>query len=230
MLRLLPDNLLKYTCEGVLIRAHYIRQLDNIHKTTLATKQAAKKMLHHFNHKLDKLRNKVANEAYAKGLQVLLADIIKFSIEYQEKFVQYEFQQREQLVATIGEFLDSPEIQVKLTQYLMSSVPLEQKVTLDIPTTLQRYFESELDNSNIKFNCHSNKTIAIHTGDQITFFDPAIFLNDLRTQFHRPFSETYQPIFEQNIKQLLLNFINTFEPSDDLSSKKTILNEDNNEN
>lgn len=42
MLRLLPDNLLKYTCEGVLIRAHYIRQLDNIHKTTLATKQAAK--------------------------------------------------------------------------------------------------------------------------------------------------------------------------------------------
>ena len=112
----------------------------------------------------------------------------------------------------------------------MSSVPLEQKVTLDIPTTLQRYFESELDNSNIKLNCHSNKTIAIHTGDQITFFDPAIFLNDLRTQFHRPFSETYQPIFEQNIKQVLLNFINTFEPSDDLSSKKTILNEDNNEN
>ena len=34
MLRLLPDNLLKYTCEGVLIRAHYVRQLDNIHKTT----------------------------------------------------------------------------------------------------------------------------------------------------------------------------------------------------
>ena len=43
-------------------------------------------MLHHFNHKLDKLQNKIANEAYAKGLQVLLADIIRFSIEYQEKF------------------------------------------------------------------------------------------------------------------------------------------------
>ncbi|HDT0720975.1 TPA: type III secretion protein [Proteus mirabilis] len=229
MLRLLPDNLLKYTCEGVLIRAHYVRQLDNIHKTTLATKQAAKKMLHHFNHKLDKLRNKVANEAYAKGLQVLLADIIKFSIQYQEKFVQYEFQQREQLVTTIGKFLDSPEIQVKLTQYLISSVPLEKRVILDIPTTLQRYFESELDNSNIKLNCHSNKTIAIHTGDQITFFDPAIFLNDLKTQFHRPFSETYQPIFEQKIKDALLNFINAYDTSDEISSRKPILNEDNNE-
>ena len=126
-------------------------------------------MLHHFNHKLDKLRNKIANEAYAKGLQVLLADIINSQLNIKKNLYNMNFSNENNSSQRSGKFLDSPEIQVKLTQYLMSSVPLEQKVTLDIPTTLQRYFESELDNSNIKLNCHSNKTIAIHTGDQITF-------------------------------------------------------------
>ncbi|EEG87587.1 hypothetical protein PROPEN_00298 [Proteus penneri ATCC 35198] len=45
MLRSVHEKLLDYTCEGVLIRARYIRQLDNIHKINLATKNNAKKNL-----------------------------------------------------------------------------------------------------------------------------------------------------------------------------------------
>lgn len=42
MLRSLPEDLLKYTSEGVLIRARYVRQLDNIHKTEKVAKHEIK--------------------------------------------------------------------------------------------------------------------------------------------------------------------------------------------
>lgn len=216
MLRSLSKDLLTYTREGVLIRARYVRQLDNIYKAGLVAKHATKKMLRDFNDKLDAHNKEIANQAYSKGLQALLGDILKFSIQYQEQLAHYEFQQREQITATIAQFFDSPEIQVELTRRLISATPSEKKITLDIPATLRPYLEKELNNINIELVSHDNKVIAIHAGDQVTFFDPALLLNDLKAQFHQPFSESYQATFTQEIKEALLKFINTFDISDDM--------------
>lgn len=216
MLRSLSKDLLTYTREGVLIRARYVRQLDNIYKAGLAAKHATKKMLRDFNDKLDAHNKEIANQAYSKGLQALLGDILKFSIQYQEQLAHYEFQQREQITATIAQFFDSPEIQVELTRRLISATPSEKKITLDIPATLRPYLEKELNNINIELVSHDNKVIAIHAGDQVTFFDPALLLNDLKAQFHQPFSESYQATFTQEIKEALLKFINTFDISDNM--------------
>lgn len=229
MLRSLPEDLLKYTSEGVLIRARYVRQLDNIHKTEKVAKHEIKKMISDFNHKLEEHHKEITNQAYSKGLHVLLGDILTFAIQYQNKFSQYEFQQREQITATIAQFFDAPEIQVELIRRLISTIPAEQKITLDIPATLRRYLNTELNNANIELIPHNSKTIAIHVGDQITFFDPALLINDLKKQFHRPFSESYQPIFTQEIKEALLNLINTFEISDDIPSQIGTISEDHNE-
>lgn len=229
MLRSLSENLLTYTREGVLIRAKYVRQLDNIYKTELATKLATKKMLRDFNEKLDTHNKEIANQAYSKGLQALLGDILKFSVQYQEQLVQYEFQKREQIIATLAQFFDSPEIQVELTRRLISAIPSEKKITLDIPATLRPYLEKELNNINIELISHDNKTIAIHAGDQVTFFDPALLLNDLKSQFHQPFSESYQATFTQEIKDTLLKFINTFDASDDMHPQIETSSEGNNE-
>ncbi|MBG3081276.1 MoaD/ThiS family protein [Proteus mirabilis] len=229
MLRSLSENLLTYTREGVLIRAKYVRQLDNIYKIELATKLATKKMLRDFNEKLDAHNKEIANQAYSKGLQALLGDILKFSIQYQEQLVQYEFQKREQIIATLAQFFDSPEIQVELTRRLISAIPSEKKITLDIPATLRPYLEKELNNINIELISHDNKTIAIHAGDQVTFFDPALLLNDLKSQFHQPFSESYQATFTQEIKDTLLKFINTFDASDDMHPQIETSSEGNNE-
>lgn len=218
MLRSLPEDLLTYTCEGVLIRARYVRQLDNIYKTELAAKHAAKKIIRDFNNKLEKHSKEIVRQAYSNGLQILLRDILNFAVQYQEKLTHYEFQQREQVTATIAQFFDSPEIQVELTHRLISAIPKEKKITLNIPATLRRYLESDLNNANIELISHNSKTIAIHAGDQITFFDPALLINDLKTQFHRPFSESYQSIFTQEIKEALLNFIETFDITDDIPS------------
>lgn len=98
-------DLLKYTSEGVLIRARYVRQLDNIHKTEKVAKHEIKKMISDFNHKLEEHHKEITNQAYSKGLHVLLGDILTFAIQYQNKFSQYEFQQREQITATIAQFL-----------------------------------------------------------------------------------------------------------------------------
>lgn len=229
MLRSLPEDLLTYTCEGVLIRARYVRQLDNIYKTELAAKHTAKKIIQDFNHKLEEHNKEIVNQAYSKGLQVLLGDILTFSIHYQEKLVRYEFQQREQITATIAQFFDSPEIQVELTRRLISAMPTEKKITLDIPATLRLYLEKELNNINVELISHDNKTIAIHAGDQVAFFDPALLLNDLKKQFHQPFSESYQATFTQEIKETLLKFINTFDASDDMQPKIETFSEDNHE-
>lgn len=233
MLRSLSENLLTYTREGVLIRAKYVRQLDNIYKTELAAKLATKKILRDFNKKLDAHNKEIANQAYSKGLQALLVDILKFSIQYQEQLVQYEFQQREQIIATLAQFFDSPEIQVELTRRLISAIPSEKKITLDIPATLRPYLEKELEkelnNINIELISHDSKSIAIHAGDQVAFFDPALLLNDLKSQFHQPFSESYQATFTQEIKDTLLKFINTFDASDDMHPQIETSSEGNNE-
>lgn len=229
MLRSLSEDLLTYTNQGVLIRARYVRQLDNIYKAELATKHATKKMLQDFNNKLDTHNKEIASQAYSKGLQALLGDILKFSIQYQEQLAHYEFQQREQITATIAQFFDSPEIQVELTRRLISAIPSEKKITLDIPATLRRYLEKELNNVNIELISHDNKAIAIHAGDQVTFFDPALLLNDLKAQFHQPFSGSYQATFTQEIKETLLKFINTFDTSDDMHPQIETSSEGNNE-
>ncbi|MFK9072779.1 MULTISPECIES: MoaD/ThiS family protein [Proteus] len=229
MLRSLSENLLTYTREGVLIRAKYVRQLDNIYKTELAAKLATKKMLRDFNKKLDAHNKEIENQAYSKGLQALLGDILKFSIQYQEQLAQYEFQQREQIIATLAQFFDSPEIQVELTRRLISTIPSEKKITLDIPATLRPYLEKELNNINIELISHDSKAIAIHAGDQVAFFDPALLLNDLKSQFHQPFSESYQATFTQEIKDTLLKFINTFDASDDMHPQIETSSEGNNE-
>ena len=83
MLRSLPEDLLKYTSEGVLIRARYVRQLDNIHKTEKVAKHEIKKMISDFNHKLEEHHKEITNQAYSKGLHVLLGDILTFAIQYQ---------------------------------------------------------------------------------------------------------------------------------------------------
>lgn len=231
MLRSLPKDLLTYTCEGILIRARYVRQLDNIYKTELASKHAAKKIIRDFNHKLDEHNKKIANQAYSKGLQVLLGDILNFAIQYQEKLTHYEFQQREQLTKTIAQFFNSPEIQTELIHRLISAIPSEKKITLNIPTTLRHYLEKKLNNLNIELISHEHKTIAVHADDQITFFDPSLLINDLKAQFHRPYTESYQPIFTQQIKETLLKYINTFDVFDNISSQSDISNEHNdNEN
>ncbi|MBG2876161.1 type III secretion protein [Proteus alimentorum] len=229
MLRSLSKDLLTYTREGVLIRARYVRRLDNIYKAELAAKLATKKILRDFNDKLDAHNKEIANQAYGKGLQALLGDILKFSIQYQEQLVDYEFQQREQIIATIAQFFDSPEIQIELTHRLISAIPPEKKITLNVPTTLRPYLEKGLNNINIELISHNNKTIAIHVGDQVTFFDPALLLNDLKAQFHQPFSESYQATLTQEIKEALLKFINTFDISDDVHPQIETSSEGNNE-
>ncbi|WP_099076260.1 type III secretion protein [Proteus alimentorum] len=268
MLRSLSKDLLTYTREGVLIRARYVRRLDNIYKAELAAKLATKKILRDFNDKLDAHNKEIANQAYGKGLQALLGDILKFSIQYQEQLVDYEFQQREQIIATIAQFFDSqallgdilkfsiqyqeqlvdyefqqreqiiatiaqffdsPEIQIELTHRLISAIPPEKKITLNVPTTLRPYLEKGLNNINIELISHNNKTIAIHVGDQVTFFDPALLLHDLKAQFHQPFSESYQVTLTQEIKEALLKFINTFDISDDIHPQIETSSEGNNE-
>ncbi|ATM99323.1 MULTISPECIES: type III secretion protein [Proteus] len=227
MLRSLPKDLLTYTCEGVLIRTRYVRQLDNIYKTELAAKHAAKKIIRDFNSKLEEHDKKIANQAYSKGLRVLLGDILNFVVQYQEKLTQYEFQQREQLIAVVAQLFDSPEIQTELTHRLISTIPSEKKITLDIPITLRRYIENKLNKLDIELISHESKTIAVHAGDQITFFDPTLLIDDLKAQFHRPYTESYQPVFTQEIKEILLKYINTFDVFNNISSQSDISSENN---
>ncbi|MCK9781283.1 type III secretion protein [Proteus columbae] len=229
MLRSLSKDLLTYTCEGILIRARYVRQLDNIYKTELASKHAAKKMIQDFNHKLDKHNKEISNQAYSKGLQVLLGDILNFAIQYQEKLTHYEFQQREQLTTTIAQFFNSPEIQTEIIHRLISAIPSEKKITLNIPTTLRHYLENKLNNLNIELISHEHKTIAIHADDQITFFEPSLLIDDLKAQFHRPYTESYQPVFTQNIKEILLKYINTFDVFDNTPPQRNTTSENNND-
>lgn len=226
MLRSLPEDLLTYACEGILIRARYVRQLDNIYKTELAAKQAAKKIIRDFNNKLEEHHKEIANQAYSKGLWVLLGDILNFVVQYQEKLTQYEFQQREQLTATIAQFFDSPEIQTEITHRLISTIPSEKKITLDIPVTLRRYLGNKLNKLDIELLSHESKTIAVHAGDQITFFDPNLLIDDLKAQFHRPYTESYQPVFTQEIKENLIKFINTFDVLDNAPPQSGTFSED----
>ncbi|WP_286138939.1 MULTISPECIES: hypothetical protein [unclassified Shigella] len=85
-------------------------------------------MIQDFNHKLDKHNKEISNQAYSKGLQVLLGDILNFAIQYQEKLAHYEFQQREQLTTTIAQFFNSPEIQTEIIHRLISAIPSEKKL------------------------------------------------------------------------------------------------------
>lgn len=227
MLRSLPEDLLTYACEGILIRARYVRQLDNIYKTELAAKHAAKKIIRDFNSKLEERNKEIANQAYSKGLRVLLGDILNFVVQYQEKLTQYEFQQREQLIAVVSQLFDSPKIQTELTHRLISTIPSEKKITLDIPITLRRYIENKLNKLDIELISHESKTIAVHAGDQITFFDPTLLIDDLKAQFHRPYTESYQPVFTQEIKEILLKYINTFDVFNNISSQSDISSENN---
>lgn len=227
MLRSLPKDLLTYTCEGVLIRSRYARQLDDIYKIKSAAKHATKKIIRDFNNKLEEHNKEIVNQAYSKGLRVLLGDILNFVVQYQEKMTQYEFQQREQLIAVIAQLFDSPEIQTELTHRLISTIPLEKKITLDIPITLRRYIENKLNKLDIELISHESKTIAVHAGDQITFFDPTLLIDDLKAQFHRPYTESYQPVFTQEIKETLQKYINTFDVFNNISSQSDISSENN---
>ncbi|WP_193015527.1 type III secretion protein [Proteus sp. FME41] len=229
MLRSLPENLLTYTLEGILIRARYVRQFDKIHKAEIAAKHATKKMLRDFTDKLEVHHKEVINHAYSDGLQALLGDILRFSAQYQEKLTQYEFKQREQITTTLAQLFESPEIQSKLVQRLLATTPSEKKITLEIPATLHRYLEKELNNPNIELITHNSKKIALHAGDQVTFFDPALLINDLKNQFHSPFSERGKTVFTQEIKETLIKFINTFDVLEDIPSQLEMPSEDNHE-
>ncbi|MEQ4924303.1 type III secretion protein [Proteus hauseri] len=215
MLRSLPETLLKYTCEGVIIRARYIRQLDKIHKINLATKNSAKKFILDTNKELESKRALFIKQSYSEGLKALLADILRFCAQYQDKLLQDEIKQREQITATIAQFFQSPEIQLELTQRLIATSPADKKITLEIPATLKDHLEKALNNQNIEFITHNSTVISINTGDQIAFFDPALLMRDLQSQFHQPFSESYQPVFNQEIKDLLINYITKFDVLDE---------------
>lgn len=216
MLRSLPETLLKYTCEGVIIRSRYIRQLDDIHKINLVTKNRAKKLIKDIDKKLELKKEVFIKQAYSNGLKTLLGDILRFCAQYQNKLSQCEIKQREQITETIAQFFQSPEIQIELTQRLIAISPSNKKITLEIPATLKDYLEKALNNQNIEFVTHNSTVISINTGDQITFFDPALLVKDLQSQFHQPFTESYQPIFNKEIKEILINYISKFDVLDDV--------------
>lgn len=216
MLRSLPETLLNYTSEGVIIRARYIRQLDNFNKLEIMAKQKAKKLIQETQLHLAKQRKEFIKQAYGEGLKALLTDILRFCAQYQENFSHFEMKQRDKITETLSQFFQSPEIQLELTQQLISRAPSTQKLIVDIPLTLKPYLERVLDNKNIEFNTHENRVIAMKTDDQITFFDPTLLIKDLQSLFHQPFSEKYQPEFTQHIKETLVAYIDKFDPLDEL--------------
>lgn len=226
MLRSLPETLLKYTCQGVVIRARYIRQLDNVHQFNLATQNTAKKYIRDINEKLKTHHTEMVKHAYGVGLKTLLADILKSCAEYQQQLVLYEIEQREQIIQSIAHFFQSPEIKTELTKHLIKSVTIDKKIRLEIPSTLKEYFKQALTEFDVEYITHENTTIAIKAGDQITYFDPELLIKDLRTLFHRPLTESYAPIFDKTIKDKLLNYINSFEVQENDNHEEAV-NSDN---
>lgn len=62
---------------------------------------------------------------------------------------------------------------------------------------------------------------------KLLFFDPTLLIDDLKAQFHRPYTESYQPVFTQEIKEILLKYINTFDVFNNISSQSDISSENN---
>ncbi|MCT8250301.1 type III secretion protein [Proteus vulgaris] len=211
MLRSVPEKLLDYTCEGVLIRARYIRQLDNIHKINLATKNNAKKLIRDTEEKLKSNHDAMVRQGYSEGLKTLLGDILTLFSQYQTHLFNYELKQRELIINTVAQYFQSPDMQIELTKQLIAASPLDHKLTLNIPKTLQPYLEKALSDQNVEFIPHDNTTISVSAGSQILFFDPPLFMQDLKAQFHQPYTEKNQLAFSQELKTHLINYIQQFE-------------------
>ncbi|WP_109400103.1 type III secretion protein [Proteus sp. TJ1640] len=211
MLRSVHEKLLGYTCEGVLIRARYIRQLDNIHKINLATKNNAKKLIRNTEKKLKLHHDAVVRQGYSEGLKALLGDILTLFSQYQTHLFNYEIKQRELITRTVAQYFQSPDMQIELTKQLIAASPVDHKLTLNIPKTLQPYLEETLSDQNIELIPHDNTTISVSAGSQILFFDPPLFMQDLKSQFHRPYTEKNQLTFSQDLKTRLIDYIQQFE-------------------
>ncbi|MEB6857138.1 type III secretion protein [Proteus cibi] len=211
MLRSVPKKLLDYTCEGVLIRARYIRQWDNIHKINLATKNHAKKLIRNTEEKLKSHHDAVVRQGYSEGLKALLGDILALFSQYQTHLFHYEIKQRELITSTVAQYFQSPEMQIELTKQLIAASPLDHKLILNIPKTLQPYLEKALSDQNVEFIPHENTTISVSAGSQILFFDPPLFMQDLKAQFHQPYAEKNQLAFSQDLKTRLIDYIQQFE-------------------
>lgn len=229
MLRSLSENLLNYTCEGVLIRDRYVRQLDDIKKVSLAAKHAAKKLIRDTNKKLSSHHDEIIRKGYSEGLNALLGDLLRFFSKYQRELLAYEMKQRDLISNTIAEYFQSPEMQVELIKRLMEASPLNNKLTLHIPQTLQPYLKEALCDKNVELITHNKTTLSINAGSQILFFDPPLFMQDLKTQFHQPYSEKTRPVLTKEIKEQLSDYIQQFDELDN-DDENIIKNEKINEN
>lgn len=231
MLRSLPESLLGYTCEGVVIRARYIRQLDSQHKIIQSSKHIAKKIISDAQKQCEQQREIAKKQAYAEGLKALFSDLLCCVIQYQKNIANYEIQQRELISEVVANYFQSPQMQVELIQRLIKESPTENKLTITIPQTLQSYLEKTLDDQNIEIIPHDNTLISVTAGSQILVFDPKLFIQDLKTQFHRPYSDQHNMAFNDEIKNCLIDYIQKFEV-DDVDSKNTdslVSNGENNE-
>lgn len=211
MLRSLPETLLGYTCEGLLIRARYLRQLDNIRKIEKETKKNVKKQIINFNEKLDLQHAENKKQAYAEGLHALLGDILTLCTQYHAELCHSEIKQRELIIQEIAHYFQSPQMQTELTQHLIATVPTETKLTLKIPKTLRSYVEESLNNQDIELILHNESTISISSGSHVVYFDPPLFTHDLKMQFHQHYSEKNRILFSQEVKTRLLAYIQEFD-------------------
>ncbi|MBI6528196.1 type III secretion protein [Proteus vulgaris] len=211
MLRSLPETLLRYTCEGVLIRSRYLRQLDNIRRIEQMTHKRVKKRLIELDKKqeLQSVENK--KQAYATGLHALLGDILTLCTQYHTELCRHEIQQRELIVQEIAHYFQSPQMQIELTKHLITTVPTETKLTLKIPKTLRSYVEKSLNGLDVDLIFHNESTLSINSGSHVVFFDPPLFKQDLKKQFHQSYSEKNHMLFSQEVKTQLLAYIQEFD-------------------
>ncbi|MDS0787841.1 type III secretion protein [Proteus vulgaris] len=211
MLRSLPETLLSYTCEGVLIRSRYLRQLDNIHRIEQITHKKMKKRLIELEKKqeLQSVENK--KQAYAEGLQVLLGDILTLCTQYHTELCRHEIQQRELIVQEIAHYFQSPQMQIELTKHLITTVPTDTKLILEIPKTLRSYVEELLNGQDVELIFHNESTLSINSGSHVVFFDPPLFTQDLKKQFHQYYCEKNHMLFSQEVKMRLLAYIQEFD-------------------
>lgn len=141
MLRSLPESLLGYTCEGGVIRARYIRQLDSQRKIIQSSKHIAKKIISDIQKQCAQQQEIAKKQAYAEGLQALFSDVLSCVIQYQKNITNYELRQRELISKIVANYFQAPQMQVELIQKLIAESPIDNKLTINIPYTLQSYLE-----------------------------------------------------------------------------------------
>lgn len=214
MLRSLPESLLGYTCEGIVIRARYIRQLDSQRKIIQSSKHIAKKIISDIQKQCAQQKEIVKKQAYAEGLQALFGDFLSCVIQYQKNITNYELRQRELISKIVANYFQAPQMQVELIQKLIAESPIDNKLTINIPYTLQSYLEKTLNDKNIEIIPHDSTLISVTAGSQILAFDPNLLIHDLKTQFHQPYSEQHNTAFTDEIKNNLIDYIQKFEDGD----------------